>query len=215
MARSEYSTLRNVVMKRLHRLEEQGLTVGAINIPFVRDLKTTRQKNDAIRALKGFLASPETTVRGAKKSGKVVASSGRNWNPGAYTEKQLRDRAKRIRAKEIRQTELGKLTNRQRGFIKGAKTIGINIPTSQIPVFVEYMEYRFSQIQESQFYTFATYAEDFESASKKNPSGVKSILSDYSRYKAERESWLTEFGDLAGYSESYVMDTWADFIGSL
>ena len=215
MARSEYSTLRGLAMKRLSRLEKAGLTVGTINIPFARELTTTQQKANAVKALQGFLASPETTVKGARQANKVIASSGRNWNPGAYTEKQLQDRARRIRAKEIRQTELGKLTNRQRGFIKGAKTIGINIPTSQIPVFVEYMEYRFSQIQESQFYTFATYAEDFESASKKNPSGVKSILSDYSRYKAERESWLTEFGDLTGYSESYVMDTWADFIGSL
>lgn len=214
MARSEFSSLRMAVMKRISRLEKAGLAQPGISIPMAKDIRGSREKASIISAMKGFLADKETTVRGAKQSGKTIAP-GRGKIPQAYTEKQLKGREKRERAKRRREEELQKLTNKQRGFLKGAHTIGINIPTSQIPVFVEYMEYRFSQIQDSQFYVFATYAEDFESASKKDPSGVKDILADYERYKSERSEWMDSVSEFGGYSEESVLEMWADFIDEL
>ena len=212
MARSEYSTLRGVAMKRLGRLESAGLTMPGIHIPKMSELKTARERSRALEGLKAFMASSSTTVRGAKSADLKIGPSARSGLPRTFTEKQAKGREKRERQKATRQQVLSRYNAKQRGFVKGAKTIGINIPTSQIPVFVEYMEYRFSQVQDSQFYVFATYAEDFESAAKKDPKKVQDILNDFNRYKADRAMWMDEVSASGGYSEAEVMAMWDEYI---
>lgn len=214
MARSEYSTLRGLAMKRLSRLEKAGLTLPGINIPKVSELKTSAERARATAALKSFLSSSETTVRGARAAGLKVGPSARGISPRAYTESQLKGQAKRARQKAARQAALSPFTKKQQGFIKGAKKVGVNVSTSLIPVFIEYMEYRFSQITESQFYVFATYAEDFESAAKKDPKKVQDIVKDFERYQQERAEWIQAAKDSGGYGESEVLAMWREYVNS-
>lgn len=213
MARSEYSRLRGAAMKRLQRLEAAGLAVPGITLPKVSDLKTARERRAATEKIQAILQNPRFTVKGAREAGARI-QPGRAGLPEALTEKQIRGREKRERAKQRRAEALQNLANnRQRGFIKGAKKVGINIPTRLIGVFVEYMEYRFSQIKESKFYTFATYAEDFEAAAKKDPQGVKNILADFNRYQVERAEWIAELQAAGGYTEEHVQQLWSELIG--
>lgn len=213
MARSEYSRLRGVAMKRLQRLEAAGLAVPGITLPKVADLKTARERRAATEKIQAILQNPRFTVKGAREAGARI-QPGRAGLPEALTKKQLQGRAKRERAKQRRAEALQNLANnRQRGFIKGAKKVGINIPTRLIGVFVEYMEYRFSQIKESKFYAFATYAEDFEAAAKKDPQGVKNILEDFNRYQVERAEWIAELQAGGGYTEERVEQLWSELIG--
>lgn len=213
MARSEYSRLRGVAMKRLQRLEAAGLAVPGITLPKVSDLKTARERRAATEKIQAILQNPRFTVKGAREAGARI-QPGRAGLPEALTEKQIRGREKRERAKQRRAEALQNLANnRQRGFIKGAKKVGINIPTRLIGVFVEYMEYRFSQIKESKFYAFATYAEDFEAAAKKDPQGVKNILEDFNRYQVERAEWIAELQAAGGYTEERVEQLWSELIG--
>ena len=213
MARSEYSRLRGAAMKRLQRLEAAGLAVPGITLPKVSDLKTARERRAATERIQAILQNPRFTVKGAREAGARI-QPGRAGLPEALTEKQIRGREKRERAKQRRAEALQNLANnRQRGFIKGAKKVGINIPTRLIGVFVEYMEYRFSQIKESKFYAFATYAEDFESAAKKDPQGVKNILEDFNRYQVERAEWIAELQAAGGYTEEHVQQLWSELIG--
>lgn len=213
MARSEYSRLRGAAMKRLQRLEAAGLAVPGITLPKVSDLKTARERRAATEKIQAILQNPRFTVKGAREAGARI-QPGRAGLPEALTEKQIRGREKRERAKQRRAEALQNLANnRQRGFIKGAKKVGINIPTRLIGVFVEYMEYRFSQIKESKFYAFATYAEDFEAAAKKDPQGVKNILEDFNRYQVERAEWIAELQAAGGYTEERVEQLWSELIG--
>lgn len=213
MARSEYSRLRGTAMKRLQRLEAAGLAVPGITLPKVSDLKNARERRAATEKIQAILQNPRFTVKGARKAGARI-QQGRAGLPEALTEKQIRGREKRERAKQRRAEALQNLANnRQRGFIKGAKKVGINIPTRLIGIFVEYMEYRFSQIKESKFYAFATYAEDFEAAAKKDPQGVKNILEDFNRYQVERAEWIAELQAGGGYTEERVEQLWSELIG--
>lgn len=213
MARSEYSRLRGAAMKRLQRLEATGLAVPGITLPKVSDLKTARERRAATEKIQAILQNPRFTVKGAREAGARI-QPGRAGLPEALTEKQIRGREKRERAKQRRAEALQNLANnRQRGFIKGAKKVGINIPTRLIGVFAEYMEYRFSQIKESKFYAFATYAEDFEAAAKKDPQGVKNILEDFNRYQVERAEWIAELQAAGGYTEERVEQLWSELIG--
>lgn len=212
MARSEYSTLRGIAMKRLGRLESAGLTLPGIHIPKSSELKTAGERSRALEGLKAFLSSPTTTVRGARSADVKIGPAARGGLPRTFTEKQAKGRQKRERQKATRKEVLSRYTAKQRGFIKGAKTLGINISTSQIPVFIEYMEYRFSQIKESEFYIFATYVEDFESAAKKDPKKVQDILNDFNRYKADRAAWMDEVSESGGYSEAEVLAMWNEYI---
>lgn len=214
MARSEYSRLRGAAMKRLQRLEAAGLAVPGITLPKVSDLKTARERRAATERIQAILQNPRFTVKGAREAGARILP-GRAGLPEALTKKQLQGRAKRERARQRREAELQKLeTNKQRGFIKGAQRLKIHIPTRLIGVFVEYMEYRFSQIKESKFYAFATYSENFEAAAKKDPEGVRNIIADFDAYQAERAAWIEELKQAGGYTEEKVQQLWTELIGS-
>ena len=209
MARSEYSRLRDIAVKRIARLEKAGLAMPGINIPKVSDLGDKRSRERAAENLKQFLASG-TTVREIRKSGGVVAPS-RKGIADVSTPEKIHRREKQKEARARRAEVLSGLTKNQRNMLKGAKTLGIRLPTNQIMAFVEYMEYRFDQISESQFYLFANYAEDFQQIMKKSPS-IGDIRADFNRFLADRDSLESLFASGGGYDESALQALWSEYV---
>lgn len=102
------------------------------------------------------------------------------------------------------------LTEDQKNMVKGAETLGIHLSAEEIPVYIEYMEYRFSQYSDSQHYLFGDYAEDFGKIKRKR--GTQDILPDFARFKAEYQALHTPT-DAKGYSAEEFQKMWTNFIG--
>ena len=49
-----------------------------------------------------------------------------------------------------------------REYLKGVKTMGVDIPPSQLPAFFAYMDYRFAQGAGSKKYVFDIFVDDFQ-----------------------------------------------------
>lgn len=207
MARSEFSRLRGIAAKRLERLKKAGLAEPGISLPKRSDIKSAKELKKATENLKKFLESG-TTVKEVKQSRKRVAPT-KSGIARPITEKQI----KRRQREQKRKKTLQGLTKKQQGLVKAAGKLGVRIPTADIPAFVEYMEYRFSQVSDSQFYIISTYIDDFQSIEEKKP-GVEDIISDFNRFQQDREAFEDALYDSPGYTESDVMRLWQEYIES-
>lgn len=206
MARSEYTRLRDIAQKRLGRLEAAGLAVPGLSFPKLREMKTESEKKAALRAVRAFVQS-DTQVREVRKTGKVVTKTPRGIQP-VDPEREARLARRRETARKRREALAG-LTTEQRSMIKGARKLGLTIRTEDIPAFIEYMEYRFSQYSDSQFYLFADYAEDYGKI--KNRKSVSDIVDDFKLFKNLTKD-LYDQQDGTGYSAQDLESMWQDLI---
>lgn len=208
MAKSEYTRLRDIAQKRLGRLISEGLAPAGLSFPKVKELKTESARFQALASVQEFLASG-TKLREIRESGKAVAltPAGIVVDDPARLARNARQRERRRERREALQP----LTKQQRSMIKGARSLGVTIKTPDIPAFIAYMEYRFSQYSDSRFYLIADYVEDFQKLRKKN--SVDSIISDFARFKDDYEQ-LHNPPDAQGYSASEFQSMWNAFIKS-
>lgn len=215
MARSEYSRLRGIAERRLSRLESAGLVSGDFHFPKVSELKSAKAREQALANLQDFL-SGGTKLREVKESGgRVVA--GRSGGPRVVSEEEARrieQRERRNAQARMRRAErkqaLAQLSKDQKAMLKGAKTAGLVIKTKDIDAFIEYAEYRLSQNKDSSWYTIV---DDFEKIQKKK-AGVRDIVSDFARFKADRDDLLSA-PPAGGYSSMQIDSMWSDFINQI
>lgn len=207
MARSEYTRLRDIAQKRLGRLQEAGLAPSGLSFPKLRELKTEKAKERALAEVQSFIASG-TKLRDIRGTGNVIDITPKGIGPvdRARAERNARQRAQRARRKEV----LEGLTKEQRSMIKGAKKLGLSIKTADIPAFLEYMEYRFSQYTDSRFYLFSDYAEDFWKAKKSHKTA--DIVNDFARFMRERRPYTSMLAE-HGYSGRVFQKIWNRFLG--
>ena len=237
MARSEYSRLRSIAEKRIDRLSSHGLAASGISFPKVSQLKTAAEKKAALQAVKTFLGSG-TTLREAAKNPEKKRLVTVNKMPAFLTEKQAKEAERRERrnarrreryaqdkekrdARNARRREqyrrkkiLEGLTDRQKALLKGAETLGLHIPTDRIKQFIEYMEYRFSQVSESALYLMDKYVEDYQKILQNSPT-VDDIRADFERFTAERENNEDLFNTLDADDENAFHDLWSEYSESL
>ena len=216
MARSEYSRLRGIAQKRLERLTAKGLAPAGISFPKVSELKTKAAREKALKHIQNFIESG-TTLTEVKKSKQKKQVIVVNDSPVLLTEKAIKELERRERRNARRRARYAvtkNLTKAQKALLKGAKTLGLNIPTDKIKSFIEYMEMRFSQVQESQFYAMAKYTEDFETILKKSPE-KDDIVADFNRYVSNMDGKENLFNVLPSYGENVVNDIWSNYVKSL
>lgn len=205
MARSEYTRLRDIAQKRLGRLEASGLAVPGLSFPKLRELKTESEKAAALRAVREFVQAP-TKVKEVRQTGQRVmptAKGIRAVDPVQEAKRQ-RQREQRARRREV----LRGLTPNQRGLIKAARTLGMTINTENIPAFLEYMEYRFSQYSDSQYYLIDQYVSDFKALKKAKR---ENVINDFARFRADREALMKPVG-AEGYTAAQVQLMWNEYI---
>ena len=217
MARSEYSRLRSIAEKRLSRLSDAGFVSSGVHFPKVADLGSEREKAQALKAVQQFL-NQGSKLGEIRKSGEVISTV--RGRPEVFTESQLKvekQRARRRERERERREVLKELTNKERGLIKGATRLGFSIRTSDIPAFIEYMKYRFSQVIESQYYQMLNYTEDFMEIAQAKRHSVESVQSDFERFLRDRENRRIDFDSSKdwGYTEEETQNMWNRFIKTL
>lgn len=224
MARSEYSRLRSIAEKRIDRLSSHGLASPGISFPKVSQLKSAAEKEAALNAVKSFLASGTTLREATKNPEKRLVTE--NNMPAFLTRRERRNARRRERyaqdkekrdARNARRREqyrrkkiLKELTDKQRALLKGAGTLGVDIPTDRIKQFIEYMEYRFAQVQESAYYAMDKYTEDYQKILRNAPN-TDDIVADFNRFLSEREDNESLFDNLQSYDEDALNDLWEEF----
>lgn len=213
MVRSEYTRLRDIAQKRLGRLEAAGLAMPGLSFPKLRELKTEAERASALIELRRFVEAP-TQVKQVRPTGNIVAKT----PAGIVVDdpQRIARNERRRQQRAARKEALAALTKNQRSMIKGAKTLGIRVSTKDIPTFVSYMEYRFSQYSDSRFYLFADYAEDFSEVKKrlKEMRDAAQIEDDFIRFKQEYEQ-LHEPVDATGYSAAEFQKMWDAYIDKI
>lgn len=206
MARSEYTRLRDIAQKRLGRLESAGLAVPGLAFPKLRELETEAEKKAALRAVREFVEAP-TKVKEIRQTGQKVLLTERGIR-AVDPEREARLQRRRDTARRRREVLAG-LTKEQRSMIKGARKLGITIRTEDIPAFIEYMEYRFSQYSDSQFYLFADYSEDFGKIKKRHT--VREIVNDFKLFQKSYME-LHEKKPGMSYSAQELQSMWGALI---
>ena len=206
MARSEYTRLRDIAQKRLGRLEAQGLAMPGLSFPKLRELETEAEKKAALRAVREFVEAP-TKLKEVRQTGQRVLLTERGIR-AVDPEREARLQRRRDTARRRREVLAG-LTMEQRSMIKGARKLGITIRTEDIPAFIEYMEYRFSQYSDSQFYLFADYSEDFGKIKKRNT--VREIVNDFKLFQKSYME-LHEKKPGISYSAQELQSMWGALI---
>lgn len=206
MARSEYTRLRDIAQKRLGRLEAQGLAMPGLSFPKLRELGTEAEKKAALRAVREFVEAP-TRVKDVRQAGQKVLLTERGIR-AVDPEREARLQRRRDTARRRREVLAG-LTKEQQSMIKGARKLGITIRTEDIPTFIEYMEYRFSQYSDSQFYLFSDYSEDFGKIKKRNT--VREIVNDFKLFQQSYME-LHEKKPGTSYSAQELQSMWGALI---
>jgi len=211
MARSEYSHLRGIAQRRIDRLVAAGLAPQGTRFPTVKELgssKSAQQK--ALNAINRFLASG-STLKETRTSGKRIGTVA--GTPAVLTEKQLREQARREKISATlkeRYKTLRNLTDEQRTALKGAKSIGLNIPTEEINTFIEYVEYRYAQNKDSSWYTVV---DDYALLQKKKKTSKGTLMQDFAKFRQDREDLLKKADDgRKGFSSHMFNKMWTDFI---
>lgn len=99
--------------------------------------------------------------------------------------KQLIAEARKKKVRGITPFTVGKyleLSKDERALYKAAQTLGVKLKLSDVRDFSQYLQYRYSQEQESQYYFFARWLGDYMDALKSGASADQ-IIADFEEYK--------------------------------
>ena len=193
---SEYTKLRDIAHKRTQRLSNKGLA-PEINFPTVKELKAKNISAEAaIQTIQKFVNAP-TTVRQFKTLEPAqrvnVVLTAKNAVQYERRKAQKREASKRYRER------MKSLTNRERGYIKAAHTLGLK-KVSDIKAFGEYIEMRFSQSSEQSPYAIADYIDDFQALQDKPGYDVSQIKNDYQQFLSDRQAMIESSNNMDGIS---------------
>lgn len=99
--------------------------------------------------------------------------------------KKLIAEARKEKLRGITPFTVGKyleLSKDERALYKGAQTLGVDLKLSDVHDFSQYLQYRYSQEQEAQYYFFARWLGDYMEALK-NDVRADQIIEDFEEYK--------------------------------
>lgn len=210
---SEYSRLRSIARKRSERLGQTG-QVAEVKFPTVKELKTAGiAPSQAIKAVNEFLNAP-TTKRAYMKAPDVIRKDIQETVKSVESQikKERRRAQNREASKRYRETLKG-LTAREKRYLKAARTLGLKVPPSMAKIFGEYLDVRFAQGNDSEFYRIANYVEDFQSIMDKKGYNARQTMNDFNRYMADRDILLSNKGRMTGMD--FDKDIWRPFAESM
>ena len=206
---SEYSRLRSIARKRSERLGQTG-QVAEVKFPTVKELKTQGiSPSQALKAVNEFLNAP-TTKRAYMKAPDVIRKDIQQTvkEVESQIKKERRRAQNREASKRYRDTLKG-LTAREKRYLKAARTLGLKVPPSMAKIFGEYLDVRFAQGNDSEFYRIANYVEDFQSIMDKKGYNAKQTMNDFNKYMADRDILLSNRDNMKGMD--FDKDIWRPF----
>lgn len=202
----EYTKQRDIAQKRIKRMQKAGVQID-VHIPTVKELRagSVDFREQMGKVLHEFVSTG------------VSLSRQREKERVSYSPEQLRER-KRQQARDYRRRKVAKeyerpaFPKKYQGYLKGLKTLGVDVPPSKLPAFFEYMDYRFAQGNVSKKYVFDIFVDDYTKMLQK---GYKpdQILSDFQKFEADQAALSDRAENMIGISAEKAIGLWDKFIG--
>lgn len=200
----EYSRQRDIAVKRVKRLQEAGVKIN-VHIPTVKELRSMEaEKAGAMEsALHTFLESGASLQR-RKESQRIH-----------YTQEEQAERRREYqrdyRRRKVAQEYAVGRNSKYESYLKGIKTLGVDLKPSQLPGFFQYMDYRFSQGNTSKKYVFDIFVDDYKDLLSK---GYKpdQIVGDFERFQADQIALADRASTMNGYTLENALTSWDKFV---
>lgn len=230
---SEYSRIRDIVVKRNKRASEAGL-MPLVHFPTVKEIKSGLvSASEAMGYIKDYYSSG-SQVKAIRQTGYTPEI---RYYPEQKPDHLTRsERAERRRQqqrqyrqrKRIRDTAISpERAKKYEGYLKALETvsktwkkagvdIGIDLSKmtpSEAQAFVEYMDYRFSQGDFTQRYVIDEFIQDFSKLLSKGHT-AKHIVSDFNQFLENRAILQGHAESMTGLSAGDSQNLWDEFIGS-
>lgn len=202
----EYTRMRDIAQKRIKRAQAAGVPLN-VHVPTVKELKQRGEyaRDIAYMQLEQFLSTGFSLERRREAERPNLTAEEKRER----RREQSRDYRRRKVAKQYERPAYPK---KYQGYLKGLKTIGVDIPPSKLPAFFAYMDYRFAQGGAAKKYVFDIFVDDYQKMLQKgyNPN---QILSDFSKFEADQAALSSRAGDMSGMSYEKAIGLWDKFIG--
>ena len=200
----EYSRQRDIAVKRIKRMQEAGYKLN-VHVPTVKELRSMEAgKAEAMgKALETFLEAGASLQR--KRESERI-----HYTQEEQAEKR-REYQRDYRRRKVAQEYAGGRNSKYESYLKGIKTLGVDLKPSQLPGFFQYMDYRFSQGNASKKYVFDIFVDDYKDLLAK---GYKpdQIIGDYERFQADQIALEARADTMQGYSVENAIDSWDKFV---
>lgn len=198
----EYSRKRDIAVKRLKRLGVEA------HVPTVKEIKSGKYDIEtSFTNLTNFLET-------GRSRSKIRAEERLSISPEKRRE-QRNERQRLYRrfkkAEEFRYSEAGSETGNYRSILKGANTIGFNMPPAEVPAFLAYMDYRFSQGTGAFAYAFSTFIDEYQELKRKGYSPAQ-MIGDYEQFVADQGEIRSRYNGMSGMTEEDVKTSWEHFV---
>lgn len=201
----EYTKLRDIAQKRIKRGQAAGYGIEA-RIPTVKELRARGETAGQIELmrLQQFLQTGFSLERKRLESRPVMSEAERRERK----RQQSRDYRRRKVAREYAREDYPK---KYVQYLKGLKTMRMDIAPSKLPAFFAYMDYRFAQGGKGEKkYVFDIFVDDFLEMLQKgyNPD---QILEDFQKFEADQAEIEERAGDMSGTSYEKSQSVWDKF----
>lgn len=203
----EYTRQRDIAQKRIKRLQNAGYKLD-VHIPTVKELKASTESGYAEKmfsALESFLSGGASLSRKRESNARLYI---RDESIGKE-KLRARDYARR---KVAKQYERPSKPNQYQGYLKGLRTLGVDIPPSKLPAFFQYMDYRFAQGDTTKKYVFDIFVDDYITMLKEgyNPN---QIISDFEQFEFDMLELNGRYENMSGMTAEKALGLWDSFIG--
>ena len=203
---SEYTRLRDIVVKRLKRRGVNALP------PTVKQIK---QAGTGDMAMAIELARQTAELQNYIYRTDLLREEKKAQRP-KYTEEEKKARRREYerqyrRRRVAREEERPEYPNKYQGYLKGLRTMGVDIPPSKLPSFFKYMDYRMAQGNTAKKYVFDIFVDDFQRMLQK---GYKpdEIIADFQQFEADMLALQERMGKMTGMSVEQAIVLWDKFI---
>lgn len=202
----EYTKLRDIAQKRIKRAQAAGVPL-AVHIPTVKELRARGSETaDEITMmnLQQFLSTGFSLQRRRESRREYLTAEEKRQRRREY-EREYR------RRKVAKQYERPEYPTKYQSYLKGLKTLGVDIPPSKLPAFFAYIDYRFAQGGASRKYVFDIFVDDYQTMLQK---GYKpdQILSDFQKFEADQAALASRESNMLGTSHEQAIALWDQYI---
>lgn len=194
----EYTRQRDIAVKRLKRM---GLDA---HVPTVKELRSGKYDiTSAFSSLSFFLESGPSLSK--KRAEQRLSPEEKRIRRNEY---QRQHRREKVAERYERPT----IPHKYRGYVKGLKTLGVNLRPSELPAFFQYIDYRFAQGNASKKYVFDIFVDDYTALLQK---GYKpdQIIADYERFQGDQLALAGRADTMSGYTITEAISSWDRFVG--
>lgn len=202
----EYTKLRDIAQKRIKRAQAAGVPLS-VHIPTVKELRARGNETaDEITMmnLQQFLSGGFSLQRRRESRREYLTAEEKRQRRREY-EREYR------RRKVAKQYERPEHPKTYQGYLKGLRTMGVDIPPSKLPGFFAYMDYRFAQGSVGKKYVFDIFVDDYQKMLQKgyNPN---QILSDFQKFEADQRELASRESNMMGTSQEEAIALWDQYI---